>query len=101
MPGRVPCTRNTGADRYFPQGLPRIAAAVSAAQSVDNILEMSDGGPAMKRLDRILAVLDPTTEAQPALAKAATLARRAGATLELFVCDFDPALSGQPLFDSD
>ena len=29
----------------------------------------------MKRLDRILAVLDPTTEVQPALAKAATLAR--------------------------
>jgi universal stress protein E len=55
----------------------------------------------MKRLDRILAVLDPTTEAQPALRKAATLARRCGATLELFVCDFDPALSGQPLFDTD
>jgi universal stress protein E len=46
-------------------------------------------------------VLDPTTEAQPALAKAATLARRAGATLELFICDFDPSLSGQPFFDTD
>ena len=55
----------------------------------------------MKRLDRILAVLDPTTDAQPALAKAATLARRAGATLELFICDFDPSLSGQPFFDTD
>ena len=55
----------------------------------------------MKRLDRILAVLDPTTEVQPALAKAATLARRSGATLELFICDFDPSLSGQPFFDSD
>jgi len=55
----------------------------------------------MKRLDRILAVLDPTTEAQPALAKAATLARRCGAALELFVCDFDPSLSGQPFFDTD
>jgi len=55
----------------------------------------------MKRLDRILAVLDPTTEAQPALAKAATLARRCGATLELFICDFDPSLSGQPFFDTD
>jgi universal stress protein E len=55
----------------------------------------------MKRLDRILAVLDPTTEAQPALAKAATLARRAGAVLELFICDFDPSLSGQPFFDTD
>jgi len=55
----------------------------------------------MKRLDRILAVLDPTTEAQPALAKAATLARRSGATLELFICDFEPSLSGQPFFDTD
>lgn len=55
----------------------------------------------MKRLDRILAVLDPTTEAQPALRKAATLARRCGAALELFICDFDPALAGQPFFDSD
>jgi universal stress protein E len=55
----------------------------------------------MKRLDRILAVLDPTAEVQPALAKAATLARRSGATLELFICDFDPSLSGQPFFDTD
>jgi len=55
----------------------------------------------MKRLDRILAVLDPTTEVQPALAKAATLARRCDATLELFICDFDPSLSGQPFFDTD
>lgn len=55
----------------------------------------------MKRLDRILAVLDPTTEVQPALAKAATLARRCGATLELFICDFDPSLSGRPFFDTD
>jgi len=55
----------------------------------------------MKRLDRILAVLDPTSTAQPALAKAVTLARRSGATLELFVCDFDPSLSGQPVFDTE
>lgn len=54
----------------------------------------------MKRLDRILAVLDPTAEAQPALAKAVTLARRSGATLELFVCDFDPALASQPILES-
>lgn len=55
----------------------------------------------MKRLDRILAVLDPTTSSQPGLAKAAALARRCGAVLELFVCDFDPSLSGQPVFDTD
>jgi universal stress protein E len=55
----------------------------------------------MKRLDRILAVLDPTAEAQPGLAKAVMLARRSGAILELFICDFDPSLSGQPFFDTD
>jgi universal stress protein E len=55
----------------------------------------------MKRLDRILAVLDPTASSQPALAKAVTLARRSGAALELFICDFDPSLSGQPVFDTD
>jgi universal stress protein E len=55
----------------------------------------------MKRLDRILAVLDPTTTSQPGLAKAATLARRSGAALELFVCDFDPSLSGRPVFDTE
>jgi universal stress protein E len=55
----------------------------------------------MKRLDRILAVFDPTSEAQPALGKAASLARVFGSTLELFICDFDPSLSGQPFFDTD
>ncbi len=54
----------------------------------------------MKRLDRILAVIDPTAAAQPALDKAKLLAREFGATLELFICDFDPSLSGQPLFDT-
>jgi universal stress protein E len=54
----------------------------------------------MKRLDRILAIIDPTAAAQPALDKATLLARRFGATLELFICDFDPALSGQPYFDT-
>jgi universal stress protein E len=55
----------------------------------------------MKRLDRILAVLDPTTVSQPGLARAAILARRCGAALELFICDFDPSLSGQPMFDTE
>jgi universal stress protein E len=56
---------------------------------------------AMKRLDRILAVVDPTSAVQPALAKATALARRCGAALELLICDFDPSLSGQPFFDTD
>ncbi len=55
----------------------------------------------MQRLDRILAVIDPTVEVQDGAAKAARLARACGAALELFVCDFDPALSGEPFFDTD
>jgi universal stress protein E len=54
-----------------------------------------------KRLDRILAILDPTADEQPALRKALFLARKAEAVLELFVTDFDPSLSGQPFFDTD
>jgi universal stress protein E len=54
----------------------------------------------MGRLDRILAVVDPTSDVQPALDKARLLARRSGATLELFICDYDPSLSGRPFFDS-
>ncbi len=55
----------------------------------------------MGRLDRILSIIDPTSDVQPALDKARFLAQRAGATLELFVCDFDPSLTGRPLFDSE
>lgn len=55
---------------------------------------------AMGRLDRILAIIDPTSDVQPALDKARFLAQRAGGTLELFVCDFDPSMSGKPLFDT-
>ena len=35
----------------------------------------------MLRLDRILAVVDPTSDVQPALDKARLLAKRTGATL--------------------
>ena len=54
----------------------------------------------MQRLDRILAVIDPTSDVQAGAAKAARLARVSGAALELFICDFDPALTGQPFFDT-
>jgi universal stress protein E len=55
----------------------------------------------VRRLDRILAVADPTATVQPAIVKAAQLARASGAVLELFVCDFDPALSGRPFADTE
>ena len=55
----------------------------------------------MQRLDRILAVIDPTVDAQPGADRAARLARGAGAALELFECDFAPGLTGAPFFDTD
>jgi universal stress protein E len=55
----------------------------------------------MGRLERILSIIDPTSDVQPALDKARFLAQRAGSTLELFVCDFDPSLTGRPFFDSE
>ena len=55
----------------------------------------------MVRLDRILAIVDPTSDVQPALDKARLLAQRSGGILELFICDFDPSLTGRPLFDTE
>jgi len=55
----------------------------------------------MRRLDRILAVVDPTADVQPAVAKAARIARASGAVLELFICDYDPALSGRPFAETE
>ena len=53
----------------------------------------------MQRLDRILAVIDPTSDAQPGAMKAARLARLTGASLELFACDADPVLTGEFFLD--
>lgn len=48
----------------------------------------------------ILVVVDPTAEAQPAVQRGAWLARRLGTRLELFICHYDPYLSGERFFDS-
>ena len=47
-----------------------------------------------------MCVIDPTTAEQPALGRAAWLARNIGAELELFVCYYNEYLSGDRLFDS-
>lgn len=49
---------------------------------------------------RILTVVDPTAGEQPALSRAADLAAALGASLELFICDYDQYLGGGRLFDS-
>jgi universal stress protein E len=54
----------------------------------------------MKDTQRILVVVDPTAEEQPAVQRGAWLARRLGAGLELFICHYDPYLSGERFFDS-
>jgi universal stress protein E len=55
----------------------------------------------MRKFGRILAVVDPTAKVQPALHRAAWLAGKNGATLELLVCYYNEYLSGNRLFDAD
>lgn len=54
----------------------------------------------MEKISRILSVIDPTVEDQPALRRAAWLAKHCGAELELIVCYYNEYLSGDRLFDS-
>jgi universal stress protein E len=54
----------------------------------------------MKKLNKILAIVDPTVLDQPAVGRAAWLARNTGAELELLVCYYNEYLSGDRLFDS-
>ena len=54
----------------------------------------------MKKINRILTVIDPTSDAQPALQRAAWVAEKTGAELELFICYYNEYLSGDRLFDS-
>jgi universal stress protein E len=54
----------------------------------------------MEKISKILSVIDPTVDDQPALLRAAWLAKRCGAELELLVCYYNEYLSGDRLFDS-
>ncbi|MDX1506819.1 MAG: universal stress protein, partial [Woeseiaceae bacterium] len=54
----------------------------------------------MQKFSKILAVLDPTVQDQPAMRRAAWLAKATGAELELLVCYYNEYLSGDRLFDS-
>ncbi len=54
----------------------------------------------MEKVSKILAVIDPTVDEQPALRRAAWLAEATGAELELLVCYYNEYLSGDRLFDS-
>lgn len=50
-------------------------------------------------LTQLLVVIDPTQSRQPALERAAWIARRCGAAIELLVCEFHSALDSGALFD--
>jgi universal stress protein E len=54
----------------------------------------------MQKISQIMCVIDPTTNAQPAMQRAAWLAGKTGAELELFICYYNEYLSGERLFDS-
>jgi len=54
----------------------------------------------MREVSKILSVVDPTAETQPAMHRAAWLARQTGAELELVICYYNEYLSGDRLFDS-
>ena len=54
----------------------------------------------MNEIKKILAVIDPTAADQPAVRRAAWLAKQGDAELELLVCYYNEYLSGDRLFDS-
>ena len=57
-------------------------------------------GAPMNEIKKILAVVDPTVADQPAVHRAAWLAKHSGAELEMLVCYYNEYLSGDRLFDS-
>jgi len=54
----------------------------------------------MYEISRIMCVIDPTSTEQPAMRRAAWLARSVGAELELFISYYNQYLSGGRFFDS-
>lgn len=54
----------------------------------------------MRNFSKILAVVDPAVNDQPAMRRAAWLAKATGAELELLVCYYNEYLSGDRLCDS-
>jgi universal stress protein E len=54
----------------------------------------------MGAINKILVVVDPTTEDSAAVRKAGRLARAAAARLELFICDFAPELDAARFLDA-
>jgi len=49
---------------------------------------------------RILVIVDPTSDAQLAVERGVWLAEQLGATVELFICDYEQHLAGERFYDS-
>jgi universal stress protein E len=54
----------------------------------------------MKNRTKILVVVDPTAKEHPVLERARWLAERVGASVELFICDYDQNLAPDRFFDT-
>lgn len=54
----------------------------------------------MRKIDRILCVIDPTSGVQPAMHRAAWLAQKMDAELDLFISYYNEYLSGERFFDA-
>jgi len=54
----------------------------------------------MEALRNILVIVDPTAKDNPVIARARWLAQKTGASVELFICDYDQYLTGEMFFDS-
>jgi universal stress protein E len=54
----------------------------------------------MTQISRILCVIDPTQDSQPALQRASWYAEQSGAALDLLTCYYNEYLSGNRFFDS-
>lgn len=52
------------------------------------------------KLRKLLVIIDPAKQHQPALQRAQWLAKACGARLELLVCEYDSALEHNPVFDA-
>jgi len=54
----------------------------------------------MQNIDKVLCVVDPTTSVQPAMHRAAWLAKHSNAELDLFICYYNEYLSGERFMDA-
>ncbi len=53
----------------------------------------------MASFSRILCVIDPTSKTQPALERAAWIAKKSGASLDLLICYYNEYLTSGPFFE--